>query len=139
MTTPTLPLVATRIDGDGPYWAAWSPIHSGSTDGIVWLSEPQLPNPAYYRWATDAEVTCDHVTLNVGALAELVFLSGTDPDALDDDGVMAIVGTMLRRLGCDMRECAAEVGDLMGAGRETTGPLFNRCVTRAARLLGVSL
>ncbi len=138
MTASTLPRVAALVWDSGPYYAARSIVHGPDESNVVWVPSPALPD-ATFRWAEDAEVRSEHVTLDVGVLAELVFLSGTDPDALDDDGVMAVADAMLRRLHCNMRECAAEVGELMGAGRETTGPLFNRCVIRAARMREVTV
>jgi hypothetical protein len=138
MTAATLPLVATRFDGHGPYWAAWSPIHAGPNDNIVWLAEARLPNPRYYRWATDAEVSAEHVTLDVGAVSELLFASGMDPDALDDDAAFAVIAAELQRVGCDMLACTGEVGAELAEHWEHTGR-FNACTIRAARLRGVSL
>lgn len=138
MSTPTLPLVATTFDGHGPYWAAWSPIHSGPTHNIVWLAEPRLPNTAYYRWATDAEVEGDHITLSAGDVAELLFTSRVDPDALDDAAAAAIVDAELQRVGMDMRACCAEVGAELAEHWEDCRR-FNRCVTVASRLCGVSV
>jgi len=134
MTTSTLPRVAALVWDAGPYYAARSILHAPDESNIVWLARPVLPHESF-RWAEDAEVRREHVTLDAGAFAELVFISGADPDALDDDGVMAVADAMLRRLRCNMRECAAEVGEAMGEGRETTGALFFRCVTRTSRLL----
>lgn len=137
MSAALMPHVATQFDGHGPYWAAWSPIHSAHTDHIVWLAEPVLPNPAYYRWADDAEVEREHLTLDVGAVGELLFASGQDPDALDDVSAAAVVDAELQRVGMDMTECCALVGADLAEHWEDARR-FDRCTIRAAQLLGIT-
>jgi hypothetical protein len=53
--------------------------------------------------------------------------------------VAAAVDKVLRRVHCDMQECAAEVYAVMAERWEAAGALFDRCVIRAALALGVAL
>lgn len=135
MTTSILPRVAALVWDSGPYYAARSTVHAPDESNVVWLPAPVLPDSTF-RWATDDEIRREHVTLDVGAISELLFASGADPDALDDDGVMAAVDAMLRRVHCNMLACSGVVGEALATRWECTWK-FDRCVIRAARLLAV--
>lgn len=138
MTASTLPRVAALVWDSGPYYAARSIVHGPDESNVVWVPSPALPD-ATFRWAEDAEVRSEHVTLDVRVLSELLFASGADPAALDNDEAMAAVDGVLRRVHCDMTRCSAEVCAAMAERWECAGAWFDGCVIRAARMLEVTV
>ncbi len=136
MSTLTLPRVAADLDGNGVFYAA----HCAALgeEGVVWFDKPSLPD-ASWTWDCARYVTTPHATLNLGAYAELLHLSGLEPDALDDAEAFAAVARSLAAVHCDMTRCAAEVGADIADHAGCAGPRFGRCVLRAGRLLAVSL
>lgn len=131
-----LPMVASKVEGWGPYWAAWSPIYSGPNSNIVWLSEPRLPNERYYRWATDAEVEGEHITLTEASITALLFIDGVEPADLDETSAAAVIGRALNACGCDLNTCAAEAAGQLYDNLGDCGR-WTRCRTVAAALMPV--
>lgn len=79
----------------------------------------------------------DALTLGVGALAELLFTTNTEPDTLNDADALAAINRALAACGSDLTVCAAEVGAELAAHPEVACSRYTRCVLLASRLTGV--
>lgn len=136
MTTCPMPRVVTVLDASGHPWfgAAWDGSAADETN-VIWLAEPHLI-PGHH-WAEPSQVR-GGMTLDVAAVAELLAHAlDTDPDALDDDAVVAIVARELDRVGCDMQRVCLEV-QADSDDHYDGGSRLARCVKRAALLMAVS-
>lgn len=136
MTACPMPRVVTVLDASGHPWfgAAWDG-SAADEQNVVWLAEPHLIFG--YHWAEPSQVR-GGMTLDVAAVAELLAHAlDTDPDALDDAAVVAIVARELDRCGCDMQRVCLEV-QADADDHYDGGHRLARCVIRAARLLAVT-
>jgi hypothetical protein len=140
MTTALLPRIAADLDGNGhAFYAAHALLGDPDAENIIWFPSPTIPAglAAAYRWADDTDVTSPHATFDtIGELAELIFLSGREPLALDDAEAADAIDSALAACHCNMLACAASVAAEIADHPECAGPRFERAVVRAARLLG---
>lgn len=77
------------------------------------------------------------VILTPTITAEALFLANVEPLDLSDDEVMTAVNQSLAQYGCNADLCAAEVWSEIADHPDCGYSRWNRCVTRAARLLEV--
>ena len=84
-------------------------------------------------------LTVHGVTLTPTITAEALFLANVEPLNLSDDEVLTAINRSLEQFGCDADLCAAEVWGEIADHPDCGYGRWNRCVTRAARLLEVTL
>ena len=137
----TLPKVAADLDHNGRAWFAARFTVSTDPDvsNVVWRSVPSLLD-ATMRWAEPGEVDTEHVTLDMTAVAELLYASQLDPgDDIDTDALAGLVLAQVNRWHCDLSGPIAVLAQDAGDHPEACARRMSWCVTCAARLLGVSL
>lgn len=78
------------------------------------------------------------VMLTPTITAEALFLANVEPEDLSDDEVLTAIDRSLHQYGCDADVCAAEVWGEIADHPDCGYGRWNRCVTRAARLLAVT-
>lgn len=78
------------------------------------------------------------VVLTPTITAEALFLANVEPLGLSDDEALTVIDRSLELYGCDADRCAAEVWGEIGDHPDCGYGRWNRCVTRAARLLAVA-
>ena len=110
MTISTLPLVAAPLYGEAPWYAAKS-----AAGDVLWCSSPELPD-ASFSWALDADVTTAHATLDLTAVAELLWCSSLQPGTWPTPSeVQMALTAQLANCRCDLTPCllrlATEAGD----------------------------
>src|SRR4051812_12269923 len=78
--TATLPRCAALYLGDGHAWYPARPTAVPNPDesDVLWLPTAVLPNPNAFRWAEPTEVKAPSVTLDLTAVAELIYGSNLD-------------------------------------------------------------
>lgn len=76
------------------------------------------------------------VELTTRVAAEGLFLANVEPLALTDDEVLTAINRSLGQYGCDEDVCAAEVWGEIADHPDCGYGRWNRCVARAARLVG---
>lgn len=100
------------------------------------LSVPFLPERLGAHWIGAEQAGPGFVPLTAGIWAQLVYLSGIDPEHATDAEAIGAADRVLLNHDCDLAACAAEVeGDL--ADRPGTCARWNRCITLASRLCAV--
>jgi hypothetical protein len=77
------------------------------------------------------------IELKLTITAESLFLANVEPLDLSDDEALSAVSQSLTQFGCDADRCAAEVWGEIADHPDCGYSRWNRCVTRAARLLAV--
>lgn len=130
MSTLTLPKVAAELNGS-PFFA----IHSVLNDNVLWTHQPRLPN-ASFRWATDSEVTTEHVTLDETTIAELLFVAPIVPD--DDPtprDIRSAVVIQLAKCHCRIGECVEQLAQEAGDHPEACADRMRWCLALASTLL----
>lgn len=83
-------------------------------------------------------LTISGIALTPTITAEALFLANVEPLGLSDDEVLTAVNRSLAQFGCDSDLCAAEVWGEIADHPDCGYSRWNRCVTRAARLLSVN-
>lgn len=78
------------------------------------------------------------VELTPTITAEALFLANVEPLTLTDDEALTVIDRSLHQYGCDADVCAAEVWGEIADHPDCGYGRWNRCVTRAARLLEVA-
>jgi hypothetical protein len=82
-------------------------------------------------------LTIHNIPLSQGATAELLYLADVEPDRTDEATAIAAIDRALTAHCDDLNECAADASKMLCD--EWSNPArWNRCVTFAARLCGVS-
>lgn len=77
------------------------------------------------------------VELTPTITAEALFLANVEPLGLSDDEALTAIDRSLKLYGGDADVCAAEVWAEIADHPDCSYGRWNRCVTRAAKLLGV--
>lgn len=77
------------------------------------------------------------VELTPTITAEALFLANVEPLGLSDDEALTAIDRSLKLYGGDVDVCAAEVWAEIADHPDCGYGRWNRCVTRAAKLLGV--
>lgn len=111
-------------------------IRTDADDAAVLYYVPFLPERSSFRWATPDEVTADHIALDLGPVAQLLYVADIEPHGATDVAAIEAIDHALTDYGCDMARVGAEVeGDL--ADHPGSCARWSRCLTLAARLTGV--
>jgi hypothetical protein len=134
VTAPTLPRCAAPAEP-----SRWPTYFVSSADGhAAHVSHvPFLPEHSTLRWATREEVAAEHIDLDLGPVAQLLYVSDIDPATADAVAAIEAIDHALTDYGCDMARVGGEVnGDL--ADHPGTCVRWDCCLILAARLLAVS-
>ena len=139
MTTSTLPRVAADLYGSGVPWYAARLVHDADPDArnVLWRPVPFLLDDSM-RWATDAEVQSQHITLDAVTIAKLLCAdSSIDPAApLSDTAIRVVLDHELTACHCDVRVSEDQLAQEYGDHPETTQPRMAACLALAEQLLG---
>lgn len=113
-------------------------MRSASNDVTFMRYEPTLPD-ATFRWAEPSEVKGECMPLDAGHVADLLFASGVDPEAMDDEVAIRTVDQVLNETHCNAAACDAYSASYWDDDPPAAILRMTACVIRAARLLGVSV
>lgn len=113
-------------------------VHADAAAEALMSHVPFLPEWSHFRWATEAEVTADHIALTLGPVTQLLYVSDVDPETADDVAAIEAIDHALTDYGCDMARVGGEVeGDF--ADHFGVRVRWNLCRALAARLLALAV
>jgi hypothetical protein len=143
VSTSTLPRIAADLDGNGMpfYAAAWD----GSADdetNVIWLNKPVLI-PGHH-WAVEAQVTSPHVTLDMAAIAKLLYAAEQLPVPVPVASVCTsfapwVIDAVLTWCHCDLAGIVGDLAQEYGEHQELAQPRMARCVAVAETLCGTGV
>ena len=132
MSTATLPRLIIA-DSHIPTYV----MHSDAADIDLWRYTPTLPDGPFH-WAQPGTITTPTIELTVGGVAELLLVSGVNPEG-DVEQLVTAVDRALSLCHCDLTLAAAVAGAYLDEHWECARGWMDRCTLAAGRLLGIEV